>query len=333
MLTTTLPRTDIQVSRLALGTWGLVSGFHWGDRKAEDSRSAMESALDLGVTFWDTAEMYGDGASEALIGDFLAGGRRNQVTLATKMKPENNSPAKLVEACEASLKRLRTDRIDLYQVHWRTDDVRINEVWTTMLKLKEQGKIRAAGVCNFGVQDLGETLRSVEKPATNQLPYNPLWRAIEHEIAPLCRREEVGILVYSPLQQGLLSGNIGAIDDVVPERQRSRHFSGDRPNARHGEHGQEERTFVAIAELRAIAARAGLTLPGLAIRWALAKDFVTAVIFGVRDADQLRTNVDEAQSPLPEDLVQEVDLATAELNAALGPNPDMWQNEANSRYR
>ncbi|HEV7280883.1 MAG TPA: aldo/keto reductase [Pirellulaceae bacterium] len=333
MLTTKLPRTEIQVSRLALGTWGLVSGFHWGQRDAEDSRAAMAAALDLGVTFWDTAEMYGDGASEALIGDFLAGGRRDEVVLATKMKPENNDPAKLALACEASLKRLRTDRIDLYQVHWRTDDARINEVWAMMLKLKEQGKIRAAGVCNFGVGDLGETLRSVDKPATNQLPYNPLWRAIEHEIAPLCRREEVGILVYSPLQQGLLSGKIGAVDDVVPERRRSRHFSGDRPNARHGEHGQEERTFVAVAELRAIATRAGLTLPGLAIRWALAKDFVTAVVFGVRDADQLMTNVNEVQSPLPDDLVHEVDLATAALNAALGPNPDMWQGESQSRFR
>lgn len=332
MLTTTLPRTNLKVSRLALGTWGLVSGFHWGQRDPNDSHAAMAAALDLGINFWDTAEMYGEGASESLIGDFLQG-RRDQVVLATKMKPDNNEPSRLIAACEASLRRLRTDVIDLYQVHWRSDDVRTSEIWATMLRLKEQGKIRAAGVCNFGVEDLSETLRSVEKPATNQLPYNPLWRAIEHGIAPLCRREEVGILCYSPLQQGLLSGRIGSVEDVVPERRRSRHFSGDRPNARHGEKGQEDRTFLAIADLKMIAANAGISLPALSIRWALAKDYVTSVIFGVRDADQLRKNALECQEPLAEDLVHAVDLVTAELNAALGPNPDMWQGEAESRYR
>jgi aryl-alcohol dehydrogenase-like predicted oxidoreductase len=331
MKTIHLPRTDIIVSQLALGCWGLSTDFHWGTRDRDQSVATIHAALDAGINFFDTAEMYANGDSESLLGAELAG-KRQQVVIATKMRPDSMQPADIPVACERSLRRLATDYIDLYQIHWPSRDVPLADTWSAMLKLKQQGKVRAIGVCNFGPGDLADVIR-LEKPVTNQLPYNLLWRAIEHKILPLCQQQDIATLIYSPLMHGLLAGKYETADDVPDGIARSRHFNASRPLARHGEPGCERETFAAIRAIREIAQSLDRTMADVALSWLAAQSSVTAIIAGARTPQQLTENVAQFENLLPDDIVQQLRAATDALNDALGSNVDMWQGAANSRYR
>lgn len=331
MNTTTLPHTDISVSTLAFGCWGITSDFHWGSRDESESLATIQAALDAGINFFDTAEVYGEGNSEQLLGKALAG-RRQQVVIATKMLPDSMRPDQIPEACERSLRRLGTDYIDLYQIHWPNRDTPLADSWAAMLQLKEQGKVRAVGVCNHGLGDLS-SICELEVPATNQLPYNLLWRAIEHKILPRCVDKKIGVLAYSPLMHGLLSGQYESADEVPDGRSRSRHFSTDRPMARHGEPGCEGQTFAALDAIREIAESLDRTMADVALAWVAARTGVTAVIVGARNPDQLAENIATLANPLSADAIARLDKATQSVNDVLGPNPDMWQGAGNTRYR
>lgn len=327
-----LGNTGIQVSRLVLGCWGITSDFHWKDRDEDDSVGAIEAALELGVNFFDTAEMYADGESEKLLGRALRN-HRDRAVIASKVAPDSMRPEQIRSACEASLLRLGTDHLDLYQTHWFADrEVPVLDSWGALLDLKREGKVRAVGVCNAGVEDL-RTLESLEIPVTNQLPYNLLWRALEFSIHPACRERGLGILAYSPLLHGLLAGQFDGADAVPDSRARSRHFSSNRPLARHGEAGQEQLTFETIDRVRGIAHELGRPIGEVALGWLDARPGVTGIIAGARNRQQLQRNVEGLQTPLPSDAVEALDQATESLKQALGPNPDMWQGEEGSRFR
>ena len=213
----------------------------------------MLAAVESGVNFFDTAPMYGDGASETLLGRFVAeNGLRQKVIVASKIRPDNMRPEQVLVECEESLQRLHTDYLDLYQTHWTSREVPAAETWGAMRRLQEQGKVRHIGVCNMGLQDLAE-VAPLQKPLTNQLPYNLLWRMIEAEILPHCRQEEIGVLVYSPLMHGILADNYKTAADVPDGRARTRHFSAARPLTRHGEQGCETETFATLDSIREIA--------------------------------------------------------------------------------
>jgi len=239
----TLPNTDLTVSQLVFGCWGITSDFHWGERDEQESLDTIHAALDAGINFFDTAEAYGDGNSEKLLSKAFAG-RRDQVVIASKMKPDSMTADLVVKAVERSLSRLGTDYLDLYQIHWPDREIPREETWNAMIKLCEQGKVRAIGVCNFGCGDLDD-ICPIQPPITNQLPYNLLWRAIEHEILPRCKKDGIGVLAYSPLMHGLLADKYKTAAEVPDGRARSRHFNTDRQLARHGEPGCETETFAA----------------------------------------------------------------------------------------
>ncbi len=324
-----LGRTDIRVSEICMGCWALVGGDYWGRQEEADSLAAVRAALDAGINFFDTAEGYGAGLSEEILGKALAG-RRREAVIATKVSRGHLSVDEIPKACEASLARLGTDRIDLYQIHWPSREVPLPETIGALQRLREAGKVRAVGVSNFGPGDMDDLL-AAGRAESNQLPYSLLWRAIEFEIAPKCVAGEVGILSYSSLMQGLLTGKFKTADEVPEYRARTRHFSGDRPRARHGGPGCEQETFAAVERVRAIAGRAGRPMADVSIAWLLAQPGVTSVIVGVRNPEQAARNARAADLVLPPEAIDELTAATEPLKKALGPNPDMWMTE--SRYR
>ena len=211
-------------SKLCLGCWSFGGGDVWGQQSLEDSREVVSIALDNQVVTLDTAELYNEGRSEACLGDCLRGIRQKAV-IATEAGPGNLSKTALSGACERSLKRLRTDYIDLYQVHWPESGVPLSETFEAMENLKAAGKIRQYGVCNFGVRDIS-ALDGKHRPMTNQVAYNLLFRAVEFGIANASRSAGMTLVAYSPLAQGLLTGKYNSIDEVPPSLARTRLFSG-----------------------------------------------------------------------------------------------------------
>jgi len=323
-------RTDIVVSSVCMGCWAIVGDSTWGPQDLKDAEDAIRTALDVGITFFDTAEGYGRGASEELLGRVLSG-RRDQVIIGTKVSAGNaRSWERLEAACSGSLRRLRTDYIDVYHLHWPCRDVPIADIVEWFGRLQEQGRIRSFAVSNFGVGDLSDLL-AVGRCEANQLPYSLLWRVIEDEIAPLCRQHDISITCYSPLAQGLLTGKFRSADDVPEGRARTRHFSCNRPQARHREPGCEKETFEAVAAVRRVCEGIGRPMAEVALAWLLHQPGVTSVIAGARNPDQVRQNARAMDLRLDEDVLRDLDVATRPLKKFFGRNPDMWQTD--SRYR
>ncbi len=219
-----IPGTSIRASRVALGTWA-IGGWMWGGSNESDAIATIHAALDRGINLIDTAPVYGFGRSEEIVGKALAeGGRRKRVYIATKVgldwkdgKPfRNASKARIVEEAEASLRRLKTDVIDLYQVHWPDPNTPIAEVAEAMGELHRTGKIRAIGVSNFSPAQMKE-FRKVAPLHTAQPPYNLFERSIEDDVLPYARARNVAVLAYGSLCRGLLSGSMS----------RSTRFTGD----------------------------------------------------------------------------------------------------------
>ena len=316
-------KPPFSISPLALGTWAFSGDKVWGKQEETDSIASVHAALAAGVTLIDTAPMYGDGLSEEIVGKALRG-RRDEAVLASKIGESDLTAEKALASCEASLKRLQTDRIDLLQIHWPGTGETLEEVILAMEKLRRAGKVRACGVCNFGPSHLAKLRATGHGWVTNQMAYNLLWRAIEFEIVDVCRQDGLGILCYSPLQHGLLSGKFRTAEDVPVGRHRTRHFRADRPMSRHGEPGQEELTFATLERIRQIAARLNAPMADVSLAWLMQRPGVSSVIFGARNPQQVAQNVAAGRLKLDAATMKELDDATGELKRALGPNADMW---------
>jgi len=327
-----LGRSGIEVSVLALGCWALAGGPGWGDQDHDQAIATIHAALDQGINFFDTAEAYGNGRSEEIVGEALHD-RRERAIIATKISPNHTHPSVLRQYCEASLRRLRTDYIDLYIVHWPVRTHPISDSLSVLDELRQEGKIRAIGVSNFGVQDLSEALGTGVQIDANQLCYSLLSRAIEFEILPLCVERGVSATAYMPLVQGLLTGKYRTPDEVPTFRARTRHFSGEREGSRHGEPGAERETFAAIDAVREIAHELGEPMANVALAWVMARPGLASVLCGARTPDQVARNVQAARLTLPKNVIDRLDQATDSLKQALGPNADYWQGESNSRIR
>jgi aryl-alcohol dehydrogenase-like predicted oxidoreductase len=324
-----LGKTDISVSIIAMGCWALAGDATWGPQDTAESLATVHAALDVGVNLFDTAEGYGGGASESVLGRALMG-RRHEAVIATKVSRANLSADEVQRACENSLRRLRTDYLDLYQIHWPSRTVPLLETMEALERLREQGKARAIGVCNFGVQDLSELL-AIGWAETNQLPYSLLWRAIEYEIRQKCVDEGIGILCYSTLAQGLLTGKFSSAEDVPEGRARIRLFSGDRPEARHGEAGGEAEVFTAIDQIRHICKEIRQPMATVALAWVLHQPGVASAIAGARRPDQIRQTVQAVDLALTPETAIRLTKATEEVKMIIGPNADMWQSAGRFR--
>lgn len=330
MQTITLPHSDLTITRMTFGAWAIVGGFNWGHQEEKDSLDALREAYEQGINFFDTAQMYGDGASERLIHRAL-GDVYDKIIIATKIVPDDFRYDDVKKACEARIKALQSDHLDLLQLHWPNHNIPVEETMRALVDLKKEGKIRAFGVSNFGQQDLTEALQVTKEISSNQLPYNLLWRAIEFEILPICRKHNVPVLSYSSIMQGLLAGKFKNPKEVPDDRARSRHFSSQRTQARHSEAGQEVKTFEAIARIHQLANREGIPMAQLSMAWLLAQPGMGSIIVGARNPQQVRDNVAAMQVSLSDETVEELNQITQPLKEALGPNADMWQTESRIR--
>jgi len=326
-----LGKSELNVSVLAFGAWQIGDSAYWGADAHPDEATAVHAAVDAGITLFDTAEMYGAGQSEEALGRAL-GPRREQVLIASKVSPQNCQPDLLRQSCETSLRRLGTDRIDLYQVHWPCRDVLFRETYEALAQLRQEGKIREIGVSNFGAADLADWL-DIGDCISDQLGYNLLFRAVEHEILPACKRSGVGVLTYMPLLQGLLTHRWKTIDEIPPLRRRTRHFSSERSGTRHGEAGCEELLLQTLDELDTIAKGLGHSLADLALAWLMAQPAVASVIIGARNPAQLQRNIAAVDLELDAATLSHLDAITAPLKQHFGNNADMWQGIEENRIR
>ncbi len=342
--------TGLKLSALGLGCWAFGGGEYWGAQDQQDVDAVVRQAIDWGVTYLDTAEAYNEGRSETALGQAIRGLRRDSFVLGTKVSPVNCYPDKLVQSCEASLKRLGVDYVDLYMIHWPihshslrhytkdegliANPPRLGEALETLRRLRAQGKIRQVGVSNFGVARLDEALEIFPDLATNELPCNLLMRALEYEILPHCQQRNVGVIGYMTLLQGLLTDNYPTLREVPDWRRRTRHFdSRGCQLCRHGESGAEAQTDAALANIREVMKETGLSMADLAVKWALAKPGLTCALVGARNIRQLEANVRSGGEALSPDVVAALDRATDELKAALGPGLDYYENTALDRTK
>lgn len=318
-----LGTTDMDVSAIVMGCWGIGGGYTWGEQDEKESIQTITTAVDLGINLFDTAEFYSDGYSEEVVGKGLRG-LREKVMIATKVWVDNLTKDKVIAACEASLKRLQTDYIDLYQIHWPNRDVPVEETLEAMENLKRDGKIRSIGVSNFGVKDLDQAL-AAGNVVTNQMAYSLLFRALEFEILQKCIASDVAVLAYSPLAQGLLTGKFNSPKDVDDERARQRFYSKHRSGTVHDEDGYEEAVFEAVAKIQTICDDIGAPMTQVALAWVLRQPGIQAVLAGARHPDQIIMNAKAVELRLSVDVLERLNAATETLKVQMGPNADPWR--------
>ncbi len=317
----TCGKSGIEISPMGIGCWSYGGGDYWGPQAQSDVTAVANAALDAGINFFDTAEGYNNGRSEEALAVALKG-RRHEAVIGTKVSRPD--PATIREHCEASLQRLQTDYVDIYMIHWPDDEIAIEESMAELTRLQKDGRIRAIGVSNFGVEQLTAALDTGASIAVNQLCYNLLSRAIEPELLPLCRKHDVGILGYMPLLQGILTGEYKSAEEIPPVHARFRHFREDRPQASHGEAGAEEEMFETLEAIREIAETEQVPMARLAIAWAMARPGITCMLVGTRNVDELAENLNVLNYSLSANVIERLDEITAPLLTKLGANSDYF---------
>jgi aryl-alcohol dehydrogenase-like predicted oxidoreductase len=340
-------KSDLFIPVLGIGCWSFGGGEYWGKTDQHATDAVVRYAVDYGCNYFDTAEVYNKGASESSLGKALAGIPREKVIIGTKISPSNTAPATLAAHCEASLQRLGTDYIDIYMVHWPitphaiahfTDDPgpipAVADVFGELMRLQKNGKIRHIGVSNFGPVKLLEALATGAEIVLNELPYSLLTRAIECEILPVCREQQIGVLGYMSLMQGVLAGIYETFDDIPLWQRRTRHFNSKRSaETRHGMPGFEPLLDQTLKEISQIARDCGQPLPILALKWAMAGEGITSSLCGVRSTEKLKQNIQAAAEPLEPDLHAALDRATKPLMDAMGPGFDYYESLENDRTK
>lgn len=301
----TLGNSQVKVTPLAFGAWA-IGGWMWGGADDKEAIKAIHVSLDMGITTIDTAPIYGFGKSEELVGQALEGVPRDKYQILTKYgmnwrtdkgeyffdsTDNSGKPVKIykysagesvMRECEDSLRRLKTDYIDLYQIHWPDATTPISETMEAVARLLEQGKIRAAGVCNYNTSQIDEAFKTVSL-VSNQVPYSMVHRNIEMDVLPQAVSKGMSIIPYSPLQRGLLTGKI----------KRGHKFGeGDtREGNRYYRPENIDRINAFLETIKPIADSHSVTLAQLVINWTTRQPAMDCVLVGARDAKQVKENV------------------------------------------
>lgn len=304
-----------------------MGGFNWGPQDARDSLASIREAFTLGITCFDTAEVYGNGQSENLLAKALKG-KRKEIIIASKVGPKDFAPEEVIKSCERGLKNLHTDYIDLLQLHWPNPEIPVEDTLGAMERLKTEGKIRAYGVSNFGTSGLEQCKKSGFNISSNQMAYNLLFRAIEFSILPTCIAGQIPVLCYSPIMQGLLTGKFHSEKEVPDDRARTRHFTKERSQSRHQEKGCETETFRTISAIKAFAEEINIPMGSLSLAWLLAQEGVGGIIVGGRNAFQVKKNMEALRVELTSDMIHKLNDITDHLKERLGLNADLWQTES-----
>jgi aryl-alcohol dehydrogenase-like predicted oxidoreductase len=311
MQTRNLGNSDLAITPIGIGAWAMGGGdwaFSWGHQEDQQSIAAIHAALDAGVNWIDTAAIYGLGHSEEVVGKAIAG-RARRPYLFTKCGLVWNEQRQISRSLkadsvrrelEASLRRLRVDVIDLYQIHWPDPDPEIEEGWQTLAKLQQEGKARYIAVCNFNVAQMRRA-QSIAPITSLQPPYNIVTSDIEKEILPFCREQHIGVIVYSPMKSGLLTGKMTRerIAQLPPDDFRPRTVSFKEPLL--------TRNLGLVEVLRGIGDRHGHTPGEVAIAWTLRDPVVTGAIVGMRSAQQAEQVVRAAEFRLSPEEIHEIE--------------------------
>lgn len=299
-----LGNSEVEVAPLAFGAWA-IGGWLWGGAEEKAALRAIRASFDLGITTIDTAPAYGFGRSESLVGQAMEGIDRSKYQILTKYglvwtsnrgdlhldtvdndgNPvkmyRNANPESVIKECEESLRRLNTDYIDLLQIHWPDATTPIADTMGAVSRLIEQGKVRAAGVCNYTVQHVEEALKTLPI-VSNQVPYSMVNRRIETDIIPQALEKGLSILPYSPLQRGLLTGKI---------HEGYQFQEGDnRPQTKYFSAGNIRRTNDLLAKIRPLADAHNATLSQVVINWTTRQPAMSCVLVGARDEKQVAEN-------------------------------------------
>lgn len=314
-----LGNSDVKITPVIIGTWQAGKSGWPGIDDAEITR-AIRAAFDEGITTFDTAEEYGWGYSEKILGSALHD-VRDQVIFATKVHPKNLEHDQLIKSCHQSLKNLKTDYLDLYQVHWPsgswgTKEVPIEETMVAMNELKRQGKIRAIGVSNFSVTQLQEAMKFGQIDSL-QSPLSLFWRQVEKEHIPFCIEKDISFLAYSPLSQGILAGKFqqGHKFAKKDHRKRNRLFQPE----------NFKRVQRALKKLEPIAKRNGISMAQMAMAWVIIGHANTYPIAGARNIEQAVENAKAVSVNLtPKDL-SEIEVVSLIVTSHLDDNPIIWK--------
>lgn len=298
-------KTDMQITPIGVGAWA-IGGTGWGPQDDQESIAAIKRALDLGVNWIDTAAVYGNGHSEEIVGKAIKGREKPYVfTKCSLLTDENGKITNNLKAdsirreVEASLKRLGIEAIDLYQIHWPNPDPDIEEGWSTLAELKKAGKVRHIGVSNFNVEQMrrAERIAPVE---TLQPPYSLINRDIEKDILPYCEEHNIGVIAYSPMASGLLSGQMS--------KERLERMADDDWRKNHPEFREPRlaRNLELVNLLTDIGFPHNMPAGVVAIAWALRNPVVTAAIVGVRNVRQVEEIIPAAEFRLKESELEEI---------------------------
>ncbi len=303
----TLGESDLKVSVLGYGAWGIGGKPFWKTVDEPEALKSITTAFETGINFFDTAPVYGFGYSEKIIGKALAGVRKN-VIIATKCglrwdKEELGSISRratresIMEEIDMSLERLKTDYIDLYQVHWPDTDTDVKETMEALNEIKEQGKIRYIGVSNYSVSLMEESLKYGEIVSLQPM-YNMVERDIEKDSLPFCIKNNIGVITYSPLASGVLTGKYNENTTFTDWRGKGiiGHFTDDiyRSNIQK------------IQKIQKIAEKLGKTMGNLAINWLINQEGVTTSIVGIKRSVQITENLGALGWDIPEDDMVEI---------------------------
>jgi aryl-alcohol dehydrogenase-like predicted oxidoreductase len=317
-----LGKTDLELTTVGLGTWAMGGPweFGWGPQDDDEAIGAIIAALDSGINWIDTAPAYGLGQSEELIAQALKQTNHKPI-IATKCGILWNDKKQKITClkkesirneCHNSLRRLNVNIIDLYQMHWPDPEEDFEEAWEEMLKLVNEGKVRYAGVCNFNVKQL-ERIRKIGPAVSLQPPYNMLRRDVEVELLDYCARQQMGVVAYSPMQRGLLTGKFSPqrLANLAPDdhRKRSPDFQEPRFSA----------ALELVEHLKKIAARNGRTCAQLAVSWVLRRSEVTAAIVGARRPRQIIETAPASDWILNRKDVEEIEKLLDEYQAKINP--------------
>lgn len=318
MQTRKLGCTDLELTTVGLGTWAMGGPwqFGWGPQDDDEAIAAILAGLEAGINWIDTAPAYGLGHSEELVKQAL-----EQVSdiplIATKCgilwneKKEKLTCLKrqsIRDECNASLKRLGVETIDLYQMHWPDPDEDMEEAWEEMTRLHEEGKARYIGVSNFSVEQV-KRAQKIHPVASLQPPYSMLHRKAEDELLDYCAQNNIGVVAYSPMQRGLLTGKFSAerLAALAPDDHRKRHRDFQEP--------QLSATLELVEGLKRIAERNGRTCAQLALSWVLRRPEVTAAIAGARRPEQIVETAPASDWKLSEEDIEEIEQLLAERQA------------------
>ncbi len=312
MKTRKLGYSDLHLTPIGLGTWAMGGGdwkFGWGDQDDAASIASVHQALDAGVNWIDTAAIYGHGHAERVVGKAIQD-RRDDVLIATKCgrvwEGESREIGKSLRResvhreIDLSLQRLGIDCIDLYQIHWPEPDEEIEEGWGAVAELVEAGKIRYAGVSNFNMEQL-KRIQPIHPVTSLQPPYSMLRREVEEEILPYCRENQIGIVAYSPMQAGLLTGRFSKerVQNLPANDWRKANPFFTSP--------QLEANLSIIEQLRPVAAQMEITLPQLALAWVLRRSEITAAIAGARRPEQILETVKAGEILIHDELLLKIE--------------------------